>query len=128
MTHLFKNKSPGPDRYDPKYESVKEKGPSYGIGQRLSYNSIIPLTGTTPDIAPGSYEIAEKSQYHKFSHSPKIKFGNDKRKPLNLKKNTKTETYSAYSSIGTQFNSPKKSEPQSSFGKADRFHQYIEKL
>lgn len=125
---MFKEKSPGPGRYSPKYESIKEKGPAYGIGLRLAYNSIMVPSGTTREIAPGTYEIGEKSDLHKFSHSQKSKFGCEIRKPLNPKKNTINETYMLYSSMGCQTNSPKKSEPQSSFGKADRFPQHIEKI
>lgn len=91
------------------------------MGIKLNYNSIMPLTGTNKDVGPTSYEIGNRSQIIKFPHSPKYSFGEDKRKGLNRKLNTKNETYAMYSSLGEQVLAVKDSRPQFSFGKSSRF-------
>lgn len=92
---------------------------------RLKNGSIFKKSETGPEVAPTSYEIGNRSQFHKFDHSPKYSFGLEKRKFINRDNITKNETYFDYSSVGEQVLGTKESKPQYSFGKDIRFRKII---
>ena len=122
MKPTIEQTTPGPGRYNPSIRFARYHNGSAGyMGIKGRYDSIMPKTGTNADVGPSTYEIGNRSQIIKFSHSPKFTFGNDKRKGLGKKAITKSETYADYSSLGEQIMAPKDSRPQFSFGKAERF-------
>lgn len=122
MKRVIDETSPGPGRYSPKIKYAKYHNGSAGyMGMKMKDNLLIAKTGTNSEVGPTSYEIGNKSQYHKYVHSPMFSFGNNKRQGLHKKLNTKQETYALYSSFGDQIMAPKDSRPQFSFGKANRF-------
>ena len=81
----------------------------------------IPVGTEGAKVGPTTYELAEKSDKHKFAYSPKYSFGGDIRKSLGRKPETKDETYAVVSSLGEQASSPKDSRPQFTFSRAKRF-------
>ena len=122
MKRVIDETSPGPGRYSPRIKYARYHNGSAGyMGMKMNDNLLLLKTGTNSEVAPTSYEIGNKSQYHKYVHSPMFSFGNDKRQALHKKLNTKQETYALYSSFGDQIMAPKDSRPQFSFGKANRF-------
>ena len=122
MKRVIDESSPGPGRYSPRINYARYHNGSAGyMGMKMNDNLLIPKTGTNSEVAPTSYEIGNKSQCHKFIRSPMFSFGNEKRKALHKKLNTKQETYAVYSAFGDQIMAPKDSRPQFTFGKANRF-------
>lgn len=116
--------TPGPGRYDPSihYCKYNNQGAGY-LGIKLKTSGIIDKRGTDGEnIGPTSYEIAEKSNRHKFPYSPKYSFGLDNRKSLGKKIETKNETYSIVNSCGKQVIAFKQSQPEYSFSKSSRFN------
>lgn len=63
-----RDKVPGPGEYDPKFQAVKEKSPSWIVRGRDEGNRTIEIPG------PGAYEIPTDSS------APRWKFGNSTRK------------------------------------------------
>jgi len=70
-----KDKVPGPGEYDPKFEAVREKSPSWGVRGREEGGRPANLPG------PGAYEIVTDTS------GPKWKFGNSTRKEALKKEN-----------------------------------------
>lgn len=120
MIYDFNEKTPGPGRYEPKFEIQKKKMPSYYLGLKLKGNSVSLQTGTGINVAPWSYNqdnVTSLSQHREF---PVYSFQKDKRKPLGDKVWTKNESYFVYSSMGNQVMAQKPTMPVESFTKSTR--------
>ena len=120
MKFIDKDEVPGPGKYKPDVLNIKNKSPSYFLGEKSKQNSINLLVGTGIKVGPGTYSIEEIKKSNKFKDVPKWTIGRSKRKELNLKLWTENETYCVESSLGQQCSSRKKTEPMISLGKLSR--------
>ena len=116
----FREKTPGPGRYEPQTKVVRPKTPSYFIAEKTNASSIKMLTGTNENVGPGKYRVESAKYTSKHKLFPKYTIGNDKRKPLYNKGFAKNETYYVYSSCGNQVMSKKRTESRAKIGKATR--------
>ena len=74
----FSEKTPGPGRYDPKYESQKPRMPCYFLGIKTSQNSPLDLkTGTGKNVAPWTYNQDKVSKLSGHRDFPVYSFQNE---------------------------------------------------
>lgn len=116
----FRQKTPGPGRYDPSLRFTRPKTPQYFIGEKTQDSSIKLMTGTNQNVGPGKYRVESAKYTSKHRKFPIYSIGNGKRKPLYGRPWTKNETYWIYSSMGNQVQSKKKTEEQVKIGKSTR--------
>lgn len=116
----FREKTPGPGRYEPKIKSVRPKSPAYFIAEKTNASSIKMLVGTNENVGPGKYRVESAKYTSKHTLYPKYTIGKDKRKPLYNKNWAKNETYYMYHSCGNQVMSKKRTEPIINVGKSTR--------
>ena len=119
----FSEKTPGPGRYDPKFEneSQKPRMPCYFLGLRTKQGSPLDLkTGTGKNVAPWTYNQDNVSKLSGHRDFPVYSFQKDRRRPLGDKVWTKNESYFIYSSIGNQVMAQKPTMPIESFTKSTR--------
>lgn len=116
----FREKTPGPGRYEPQIKAVRPKTPSYFIAEKTNASSIKMQTGTTEKVGPGAYRVESAKYTSKHKLFPVYTIGKGKRKPLYNKNWAKNETYFMYSSCGNQVMSKKKTESRTKIGKATR--------
>jgi hypothetical protein len=116
----FKEKVPGPGRYEPSLYLTKPRGFTYIIGEKYKALTLTNLTGTGDVVGPGKYDVL-KSKYTSIHRNlPHFSIGKDIRKGLFNKTWTKNETYEIYSSVGPQIRTHKRSEAEIHVGKATR--------
>ena len=116
----YREKTPGPGRYTPSMKSIKPKSAKYFIGEKTGYSALNLMIGTNKEVGPGKYR-PESAIYHSHHQRfPIYSFTKDKRKPLNPKPWTKSESYWIYSSMGNQVQSKKKTEEMVKIGKSTR--------
>ena len=118
----FNEKSPGPGRYDPKYEvqSQKQRMPTYFLGLKSGNGDLTLKTGTGINVAPWTYNQDKTTSLSQHKDFPKYSFQKDTRKNLGNKIWTKNESYYVYSSIGNQIMAQKPTMPIESFTKSSR--------
>ena len=121
----YREKSPGPGRYEPNIKLTKPKAFNYVIGEQLDSLTFKILTGTNEVVGPASYKVENSKHTSIHRDFPVWSIGKDPRKGLFNRTWTKNETYEIYSSIGDQIRAYKISEPKINIGKSTRD---IEKL
>ncbi len=107
--------TPGPDRYNPDKNIIKERPPSYSISVKTNDCHMKDLVGTTDVVGPGKYKVDGKYT-SKHQKQPLWTFTKSVR-PNTSKTTTKNQTYFTYSSMGKQAISYKKTETKTSIGK-----------
>ena len=116
----YKEKTPGPGRYEPHVNAVRPKSPAYYIAEKTKASSVKMQTGTGEGVGPGRYRVESAKYTSKHKLFPQYSIGKEKRKPLYNSNWTKNETYFMYSSCGNQVMSKKKTEPRGKVGKSTR--------
>lgn len=93
----FREKVPGPGRYDTNPKPIKPRPPSYYIGEKTQFSSIKTLTGTNNDVGPGKYRPESAKYTSKHRDFPIHKMPKAVRPGLYNKKWAVNETYYVYS-------------------------------
>ena len=120
-SYNFREKTPGPGRYEPSLRLVRAKTPSYYVGEKTNGSSIKLLTGTNPNVGPGKYKVgtADRSLSN-WKNAPLYSVGKGQRRGLYNKYWQKNETYYMYSSVGEQIMTKKRTEPRPKEGRSTR--------
>lgn len=116
----YRERSPGPGRYDPSMKLIKPKAFNYVIGEKLDSLIFNILSGTSEVVGPDSYKVENSKYTSRHRNFPVWSVGKDTRKGLFNRTWTKNETYEKYSSIGDQIRTHKTSEPKINIGKSTR--------
>ena len=140
----YREKTPGPGRYDPSFNYIKPHAFTYIIGEKFKTLTLNLLTGTDSVVGPGKYYVVysmndldkdkknkknwakslrevKRNKYTSVHHDVPIwSIGKDRRKGLFNKTWTKNETYEIYSCVGDQIRTHKRSEPKINIGKSTR--------
>ena len=116
----YREKSPGPGRYEPKMKLIKPHAFNYVIGEKLNSLTFKNLSGTNEVVGPSSYKVENSKHTSIHRDFPVWSLGKAERKGLFNKTWTKNETYEIYSSIGDQIRTHKTSEPKINIGKSTR--------
>ena len=116
----YREKTPGPGRYENSYRAVKPKAPTYVIGEKTGFNSCTQLVGTPVQVGPGKYRVESAKFTSRHTLFPVYSIGKAKRAPLYNTNWTKNQTYDRYSSMGKQNMSKKRTESRTKIGKSTR--------
>ncbi|MCQ2818148.1 MAG: hypothetical protein MJ252_12855 [archaeon] len=121
----FREKTPGPGRYENTYKNIKPHAPTYFIGEKTGFNSCTQLVGTPATVGPGKYRVETAKYTSRHRLFPIYSIGKQKRPGLFNKNWSKNETYDKYSSMGKQNMSKKRTEPRAKIGKSTRDREAI---
>ena len=66
---------PGPGRYEPEVGSIKQKAPSYFMGEKSNNNSLKLYVGTNEIVGPGHYKVQEAKNTSIHTDYPKYSIG-----------------------------------------------------
>lgn len=118
----FREKTPGPGRYNPSLKCTRPKTAQYFIAEKTGNSALNIMTGTNKDVGPGKYRPESAIYYSHHPKFPKYSIGKAERPPLNPSSLTKNAGYGkfVYSSIGKQVQSKKKSEEEVIIGTSTR--------
>jgi hypothetical protein len=72
---------------------VRDKAPSYYLGEKAKFNSLNLMVGTNEIVGPGLYRVQEARLTSKHFEPPQWTVGKGPRKGLNNVVWTKNETY-----------------------------------
>ena len=98
----YRERTPGPGRYDPNIKLTRPRAYNYVIGEKLKTLTFKILSGTNEVVGPASYKVENSKHTSIHRDFPVWSVGKDPRKGLFNRTWTKNETYEIYSSIGDQ--------------------------
>ncbi len=116
----FRERTPGPGRYNPSLNLVRPHAFNYVIGEQIDSLTFKLLNGTGEVVGPGKYDVIKSKKTSIHRNFPKWSLGKAKRKDPFNKTWTKNETYEIYSSVADQIRTHKKSEPKINIGNSTR--------
>lgn len=106
--------TPGPNRYNPKIETIKSRPPSHYMSEKGKDSAIKLFVGTNDRVGPGAYRVESAKPTSKHTIPPTWTIPKSTNKSTNYK--PKNETYFYYSSMGQQVMSSKNTEVKYSIG------------
>lgn len=116
----YREKSPGPGRYDPTLNLTRPHAFNYVIGEQLDSLTFKILSGTNEVVGPGKYNVEKSKLTSIHKDFPVWSLGKERRRGLFNRTWTKNETYEIYSSVADQIRTHKRSEPKINIGNSTR--------
>ena len=120
INYDFREKSPGPGRYNPDIQVIKPNSYHCVLGGKLGSIASTIMTGTNEQVGPLTYRVENAKNTSNHKNFPAWSIGKQSRQGILNKTWTKNETFENYSSLGTQIRTHKISEPKIHIGKSTR--------